>query len=168
MSEQRLSKLQKWILKNCFKVTILSDRTALKELKNANRSRQCRDCPKTNESVRVERENRGFVTPRCVIYGSECPYFLFYKDDILLSFFLLPPNNSVAHFARVQHFQESPDYAKAHVTTHRSITNLVDKGLIYTFSAFREESLQIHLTDKGVEKAAELLGISDYASLIGG
>ena len=165
MSEQRLSKLQKWTLENCFKVTVLLDRTALKELNHITRSYQCKDCPKTNESVRIERSQNNIVTPRCVNDGLDCPYFEFYKEDILLSFFLLTPNNDIAHIYRVQHFHDSPDYAKAHVTAHRSISSLVEKGLVYTLSVFREDSLQIHLTDKVIEKAAELLEISDYVSL---
>ena len=167
MSEQRLSKLQKWILENCFKVTVLLDRTALKELNNTSRSRQCKDCPKTSESVRVKRNQSNSIVPTCVNDGFACTYFEFYKEDILLSFFLLTPNNDIAHFSRVQHFYDSPDYAKAHVTVHRSIKNLEEKGYIYTLSTFREDSLEIHLTDKGIEKAAELLKIDDYTSLIG-
>ena len=167
MSEQRLSKLQKWILENCFRVTVLLDRTALKGLKNIGDSRKCRACPKTSESVRVAREHTIFIAHKCVDGGSSCAYFVFYKEDILLSFFSLTPDNDIAHFSRVQHFHASPDYAKAHVTAHRSINSLVEKGFIFTFCVSQENSVQIHLTDKGLEKAAELLEICDYESLIG-
>jgi hypothetical protein len=34
MSEWRLSKLQKWILKNCFRVTVLLDRMKLSDFSN--------------------------------------------------------------------------------------------------------------------------------------
>ena len=160
MSGQRLSKLQKWILQNCFKVTILLDRTGLKSLKNTSNSWKCRECSEPGESVQAERMNI-IITHKCVNSGSACQYFYFYKEDILLSYFLLPPNNGIVHINRVQHFHDSPDYAKAHVTLHRSMNNLVDKGLIFTFSTFREYSEQIHLTDKGMEKAVELLKIGD-------
>ena len=166
MSEQRLSKLQKWILESCFRVTVLLDRTALKKLNSTNCSRQCRDCPKTSESVRIERDSNNFIAHRCVNSGFSCSYFEFYKEDVLLSYFMLAPNNDIAHFSRVQHFHDSPDYAKAHVTVHRSIGNLVEKGFIFNLNTFREDSLQIHLTSKGIEKAAELLKISDWESLI--
>ena len=165
MSAHRLSKLQKWILENCFRVTVLLDRSTLKKLKKTSHSRQCGDCPKTRENARVKRIHNNCITNRCINNDYSCPYFEFYKEDILLSFFMLVPNNDITHFNRVQHFQDSPDYTKAHVTTHRSINNLIEKGFIYTFNAFREDSLQIHLTEQGLEKAAELLGISDYESL---
>jgi hypothetical protein len=165
MSKQRLSKLQKWILENCFRVTVLLDRTNLKKLKNIGDSRKCRDCSKTNESVRLERNLSSIINPTCIKYGFTCPYFEFYKEDILLSFFLLEPNNDTFHLHRVQHFHNSPDYTKVHVTAHRSINNLTEKGLVYAWNAFQEDSLQINLTDEGMKKAAELLNIPDYLSL---
>ena len=164
MSEQRLSKLQKWILENCFRVTVLSDRTNLKKLNNTGGSRKCKDCSKTSASVRLERESNS-IFAHCVKDNNICDYFEFYREDILLSFFLLKPNNDIAHFSRVQHFHDSPDYAKAHVTANRSINNLIGKGLICTWSVFREDSIKICLTDEGMTKAAELLNINDYTSL---
>ena len=87
MSEQRLSKLQKWILENCYRVTVLLDRTDLKELKNAGSSYKCRDCAKTRESISVSKK----LTYLCKKDGRSCHYFNFYKEDILLSFFMLAP-----------------------------------------------------------------------------
>jgi Fe2+ or Zn2+ uptake regulation protein len=81
----------------------------------------------------------------------------------LLSFFALPPNNDKLHNNRVQHFYDSPDYTKAHVTAYRSITSLVKKGLVHVFQ-FGGDSMMINLTDEGMKKAAELLGISEYLS----
>ena len=166
MSERRLSKLQKWILENCFRVTVLLDRTALKELNSITRSYQCKACPKTNESVRIEKQS-SLITHQCLKDGYDCPYFEFYKEDVLLSYFLLTPNDDKAHINRVQHFHDSDDYAKAHVTAHRSINGLVEKGLVYAWSIYREDSLKISLTDEGMKKAAELLEISEWDSLIG-
>ena len=163
--KQRLSKLQKWILENCFRVTVLLDRTTLKQLENTSCCRKCKDCCKTSVRVRSKRNDNNIVTPWCIEENSMCSYFEFYKEDILLSFFLLEPKHDIAHFARVQHFHDSPDYAKAHVIVHRSINNLIEKGLIRTWNAFREESVKIRLTGEGMEKAAELLNISDYTSL---
>ena len=158
MSERRLSKLQKWILENCFKVTVLLDKTDLKELHKVGHALKCKDCSKTRECVRINHNNATL----CGKDGFHCPYFEFYKEDILLSFFLLTPNNDITHFNRVQHFYDSPDYTKAHVTVHRSIKSLAEKGYIYPMKVFREDSLQIHLTDEGIKKAAELLKIDDY------
>ena len=164
MSNQRLSKLQKWILENCFRTTVLLDRTNLKDLYNTNNSWRCKDCPKTNENIRLTIDQHAFITHQCIISGSYCSYFPFYKEDILLSYFLLTPNNDITHIYRVQHFHDSPNYTKAHVSTHRSINGLVEKRLVYAFNTFQEYSLQIHLTDTGMKKAADLLNISDYMS----
>ena len=79
---------------------------------------------------------------------------------------MLAPKNDIVHINRVQRFHDSPDYTKAHVTVHRSIKSLVDKGLVYTLNGFNEYSLQLCLTNDGIKKAAELLKISDYKSLI--
>jgi len=160
MSERRLSKLQKWILENCFRVTVLLDRSTLKKLNNIDNSRECKACPKTGENVRLSRNQHNALQHRCG--NGYCPYFEFYREDILLSFFMLTPNNDIAHFSRVQHFYDSPGYAKAHVTVHRSIKSLIEKGLIYTWNAFPENSQEICLTDDGVKKAAELLKISGF------
>ena len=121
MSDRRLSKLQKWILENCYKVTVLLDRTTLKGLHNIGRPCKCRDCPKTGESVKISKDKDKRINPLCANDGFSCSYFEFYKEDILLSYFLLTPNNEVAHIHRVQHFHYSPDYTKAHVSAHRSI-----------------------------------------------
>lgn len=161
MSKQRLSKLQKWILENCFRVTILLDRSMLKELNNTNCSRHCRKCPKTNENVRLERNTEDFISPKCVAHADFCSHYEFYKEDILLSYYSLKPSYDKAHINRAQHFHDSADYAKAHVSVHRSLNNLVEKGLIYIGSTFREDSLQISLTYEGMRKAAELLNIND-------
>lgn len=165
MSKQRLSKLQKWILENCFRVTVLADRTALKKLNNIGGSRKCGDCPKTRESIHLKKDQYNFITHQCVKDGDSCKYFEFYKEDSLLSFFSLKPNNDKAHFSKVQHFYNSHDYAKVHVTVHRSISNLVEKGLVYYWCIFREDSMLISLTEEGIKKAAELKGIEDYAAL---
>jgi hypothetical protein len=157
MSEQRLSKLQKWILENCYRVTVLFDRSNLKELKNAGASRKCRDCPKTKESVDLP-EKQGYAPYRCAMGRSGfCSYFAFYKEDILLSYFSLRTNNEILHISRVQHFHGGPEYTKAHVSVHRSISSLVEKGLVHAWNPLRDESLMIRLADSGVEKAAELL-----------
>jgi len=126
MSKRRLSRLQKWIIENCFRVTIMQDRSSLKEIKDKKNPQN------------------------------------FYKEDILLSFFLLTPNNSRLHSNRSQHFYDSPNYAKAHVSVHRSIVNLIQKGYVYTSDVGGESSVQIYLTGDGIKRAAELLSVNDY------
>jgi DNA-binding MarR family transcriptional regulator len=92
-----------------------------------------------------------------------CPYFSFYKEDALLSFFSLTPDDSKTHISRVQHFRVDSDYTKAHVSVHRSLNSLVEKGLVTTFR-FAEYSMTISLTDEGMKKAAALLGIAAFQS----
>ena len=96
---------------------------------------------------------------------NECSYFAFYREDILLSFFSLTPDNGKLHNSRVQHFHNSPDYAKAQVTAYRSITGLVNKGLIHVYQ-FGGESLIINLTETGIAKTAELLKLEDVKSSV--
>ncbi len=86
----------------------------------------------------------------------------FYKEDIMLSFFALIPNNNRLRNNRAQCFYGSPDYAKNHVIACRSIRNLVQKGLVITDDAGGEFSQKIQLTAEGAKKAAELSGVSDY------
>ena len=165
MSEQRLSKLQKWILVNCFRVTIQFDRSSLKALKNAGNWLRCKDCPKTREDVHPKKDiyDTRFKCKRGMRLVNECSYFAFYREDILLSFFSLTPDNGKLHNSRVQHFHNSPDYAKAQVTAYRSITGLVNKGLVNVYQ-FGGESMIINLTETGIAKAAELLKLEDFKS----
>jgi len=109
----------------------------------------------------LERNSNNDMVAGCKESGEACRRCCFYKEDILQNYFQLTPNYTKHGFSRVIHFHDSPGYSKAHVTLFRSLTNLKEKELIYTWR-FEDESLQINLTDKGIKIAAELIGINDY------
>lgn len=160
MAKERLSKLQKWIITECFKVNILLDRSGLKELKGAER---CYNFKKKeyynncNELIVKKRDINNNIVNYCAERNRNCDYFTFYRDDILLSYFNLIPDNWKYPWARKQHFKGSKNNNKAYVSTGRTIINLYEKGYIYIF---RYEGMEIYLTDKGKEKALELLNLN--------
>jgi hypothetical protein len=64
-------------------------------------------------------KNKLSIEYSCLRDGFACPYFSFYKEDVLLSFFSLTPDDSKTHISRVQHFRSDSDYTKAHVSVHK-------------------------------------------------
>ena len=160
MADRRLSKLQKWILENCFRVTILLDRTALRPLQNCRDSIKCDSCD-MRSAASLQRGMYNNITAYCAEPGLPCRRCLFYREDVLLNYFGLVPDNSKRSFIRVQHFHDGPDYSAAHVTLSRSLKNLKEKGLIYLWRV-EDESQRIFLTDHGVSQAAELTETVDY------
>ena len=160
MADQRLSKLQKWILENCFRVTILLDRAELKPLQNCRDSYKCTSCDIQN-AASLERDSNNVIFANCIGSGQSCFRSVFYREDVLLSYFGLASDNAKCSFFRVQHFRDSPDYAKAHATLSRCLKNLVEKGLIYLWRV-EDESQRICLTEKGIIIAAELAKTDDF------
>lgn len=158
MAEQRLSKLQKWIIINCFKVNVLLDRTGLKDLTNyeCGSSFNKFECP---NKIKKERTMYNGIANKC---GSNyCEAFNLYKEDILLSYFNLEQKYKKYYMLgyRVEHFKGDKENNKAYVTLHRSLKNLWEKDLAYTWKPSSECSLQICLTDKGNQVAMQLLNI---------
>lgn len=91
-----------------------------------------------------------------------CSNYTLYKEDILLSYFNLEKSKKWA-FSREQHFVDTPEYRKAHVTLSRSLKTLVANEYIGLYGG-GYHSTNIKLTEKGAVKAAELLGV-EYISL---
>ena len=155
----RLSKLQKWILTECFKVTVLLDRSDLKELRG---NTPCYDSEEKkyysncSEFIIKKRDLNNHINYYCNKRQQNCEYFKFYSDDILLSYFELEPDRWKYPFSRQQHFKGSPNNNKAYVSLGRSINNLGEKGYIW---GYWYEGMEIFLTDKGRDKALELLNL---------
>ena len=118
MSKERLSELQKWILVNCYRMTVLHDNTKLLQLSG-------RNAP-----------------------GDK---YVFFRDDILLSYFNLPPSGKNTFF-KVHHFKENRNYYSAQATLSRTLKNLQGKEYIHAM----QEYSNVILTEKGKEKAIEL------------
>lgn len=159
MAEERLSKLQKWIITNCFKVNVLLDRTGLEDLMNYD----CWgfdkfECPK---NIVKERNSNNLIDNYCTKRMQDCSAFQFYKEDILLSYFKLEKNNNKSAECKTQHFKYTALNNKAYVTLYRSLENLQNKNLIFTWKIWKESSLLIELSEKGREIALQLLNLDE-------
>ncbi|MCL2699371.1 MAG: hypothetical protein FWE68_03580 [Defluviitaleaceae bacterium] len=170
MPNQRLSKLQKWILTASYKVTVLLDNKCLKALDgklcymhpckvcsvNQNRNAEFNG----KEYIAVEKDSNNCIGNKCGKAGNySCHHFELYREDILLSYFNLE-KSSKSVMMRMQRFKDCPEYKKAHVTVTRTLKALETGGYICQYGG-GELSTSIRLTDKGAEKAAELLGMRE-------
>ena len=181
IADQRLSKLQKWILTTCYRVTVLLDNEILVPIKGkiyTNDSSSCSHCLNNSnfvrfkpinvfdgrDNMRVVKDKWNCITNRCTTEtdSQSCSYFELFKEDILLSYFELSISNRSAMFSKTVHFSDSPEYRKAQVTLTRTLKNLEGNDFIgiYGYDSF---SRIIRLTDKGAFTAAKLLGL-EYVS----
>jgi len=92
-------------------------------------------------------------------YGNEtygCDYFEFTREDILLTYFKLEKSKRYSFQGR-QKFVDCDEYKKAHVTISRTLKTLCENDYIGLYGKAGYSTI-IRLTDKGIAKAAELLG----------
>lgn len=154
MKKERFSNLQKWIIIECFKVTVLLDRSDLKELNGlSNRCKYCRN----KDNITKKRSIQNKILYYCNNGQHHTEYYYFYREDVLLSYFKLEPDNFRDTFRKKQYFKGSKDNNKAYVSLGRSIKNLTDTDYLYSFDDY--DGIRIDLTDKGKEKAMELLDL---------
>lgn len=160
MAIERLSKTQKWILETCFKITVLHNREGFKPLKIC-----CYyDEKKCSESVIKERDCCNDIEYRCAIENKRscnnvCKMYNMYTEDILLNYFDMECSNAREVLYRVARIEMNENTNKNYATISRALKNMEYKGLIYRWK-FEEYSTEIHLTDKGREKAMMILNIS--------
>lgn len=162
MAEQRLSKVQKWILETCFKITVMHDRSELKKLKI---------CPYYNEekcpvwSKKIRDVNNG-ILHRCNMENKpqykndSCDVYEMYLEDILLNYFDMDYSFEKDVLYRVARIKMTDDTNKNYSTLSRTLKNLEDKGLIFRWK-YAEYSTQINLTDKGKNIAMSLLNVNE-------
>jgi len=81
-----------------------------------------------------------------------------YTEDILLNYFGMECSNIRDVLYRVARIEMNENTNKNYATISRTLKNMEYKGLIYRWK-FEEHSTEIHLTDKGKEKAMILLNI---------
>lgn len=160
MASERLSKLQKWILEICFKITVLHNREGLKTLKVC----CCYNEKICSESVVKQRDCYNNIEYRCNVenkrsYKNECKMYNMYTEDILLNYFNMDGSNVRDVLYRVARIEMNENTNKNYATISRTLKNMEYKGLIYRWK-FEDCSTEIHLTDKGKEKAVTLLNIS--------
>lgn len=154
MKKQRFGKLQKWIITECFKVTVLLDRSNLKKLNGL--SSRCKHC-RNKENITKKRNAANNIIYYCNICKASTGYYCFYREDVLLTYFRLEPDNYRYPLMRKQYFKGSPDNNKAYVSLGRSLANLSETGYLYSFDDM--DGIRVELTDKGKEKAIELLDL---------
>lgn len=162
MAYERLSKLQKWILETCFKITVLHDRKGLKQLsvccyydvdncpKWAVKERNCHN----QINHKCNKENKPF-------YAKEyCYMYDMYLEDILLNYFNMEFSYEKGTVYRAARIKMDENTNKNYATLTRTMKNLENKDLAFRYK-YGENSTQICLTDKGRIKAMELLNITE-------
>lgn len=163
MASERLSRIQKWILETCFKITVLHDREGLKPLKICNYYDKDK-CPELAVKVRdcynhieckCEKEGKPYYA------GDYCYMYEMYLEDILLNYFGMgfsyEKGKSLYRAARIK---MDDNTNKNYATLTRTMNNLEKKDLAYRYK-FEGNSTQICLTEKGKLKAMELLHITE-------
>lgn len=132
----RLSKLQKWILKQTFKKTILLE----------------------NEDLEVLKEFTSYRYKEG-INKDEWYWRYLFRAEILLNYFNCATDNYKSTFSRLHHFKG--DNNKEQATLSRSLKNMYDKGLIELWYGSHTRWQGIILTELGKEKAIGLLDIEE-------
>lgn len=160
MASERISKLQKWILETCFKITVLHDREGLKPLDVCSYYKADK-CPKLAEK---ERNSNNVIINICKFEGKSvhngiCKMYSMYIEDVLLNFFDMDFSYRRDTFDRIARIKMDENTNKNYATTSRTLKNMEEKGLVYRWK-YDSYSTEIHLTEKGKEKAMILLNVS--------
>ena len=153
MAEHRLSKVQKWILVNCYMVTVLKQR----EDKILAR---CRDynAEKCIDNVQPIEEHQYLYNCKTRnIYGKpvSCPAFEFTQYDIYYYFYKMEFSKRESMLDEKIYFKQTPDSEKIYISISRTLKNLRAKNLIL-YSNF-DSIKTIILTDLGLETAKRLI-----------
>ena len=138
----RISKLQKWILKQAYKKTILYDRSELELLSDWNMNFKIKEID----------------NDKTVLYWK----YLF-RAEVLLNYFNCETDKDKYTSTRFHHFKG--DNNKAQVTLTRSLHNLSDKGLIELWYGEGFPWQGIRLTEAGQEKALMLMNEQYFRSV---
>jgi len=157
MSETRLSKLQKWILVNAYKKTILKDNSGLTILQHwTYRNTSKIISMDTSKVIIGEKDSHMERLNKLADKASHDLYWEnLFRAEILSDYFKCKTDTNKFACSRLHHFEGKNN--KAQVTLTRSLRNLVDKGLIEWMVGKYSYWQGIRLTEKGVEKALMLI-----------
>ena len=155
MAEQRLSKLQKWILINCYKVTILKqlEDTTIVRCRYYNKEK-CTEYTTPHKSIK-----HAYICvkkPEVNDY-TDCLAFQFTQFEIYYYYFKLKLSEQKTSNDYTIYFEHNQDSEKVYISTSRSLKNLCKKDLINCYKIDRTKI--IVLTDFGVKTAKRLLEI---------
>ena len=133
MAKERLSKLQKWILVQTYKLEILHDPSV------------------------VGKVNRGFhryITMGDEYYANHIFAYKYFEPWIYEYYYQLSPKYG-------DNQNNLKEYRKAHVTVYRAINNMEDKGLIVVGRYYLYKMKNWGLTEKGKAAAEKLLNVKE-------
>ena len=138
----RLSKLQKWILVQTYKKTVLFDRSNLKLLSH------------WNANFRIKKIDND---------KTDLYWKYLFRAEVLLNYFNCITDNEKYGFQRFHHFKGRNN--KEQVTLTRSLSNLHDKGLIKIWDGVHSSWQGITITETGQEKALMLIDRKYFLSI---
>ena len=149
MANQRLSKLQKWILITCYEVTVLRQREDWSVV----------SCGRYNEKICrdsfYESPENEWVNLCKLSSGHFCFFYQFTQDDIYSGYYHLPKSDRRSYTDTKCYFLTTEDSNKAYSTTFRSLRNLARKGFIRAVQF--EGRTTIKLTSQGEELVKDLM-----------
>jgi len=133
MAKERLSKLQKWILEQTYKLEVLHDSSVVGKVFSFYHKL----------SVRGD-----------VVWAGHRLTYRYFEPWIYEHYYQLSPK-----YGDNQH--NLKDYRKAHVTVHRTINNMEDKGLIDVSRYYVYKMKNWGLNEKGKAVAEKLLNVKE-------
>ena len=159
MSEDRYSKLQKWILTHLYSILVDNDYSCITESGHIYcKQYNCEECSKDRIYIRIDGKTVISVknctshlkNERCCLNG------FITNNDILVHYyhFQTRPKKSLCNHDDLSIIPNS-DVAKARVTISRSVKALENKGLIHVYIT-RSNELRYYLSDTGIRKAEQL------------
>jgi len=154
MSEKRLSNLQKWILVNCYRVTVLRER-ADRELARCDYFNQEKCC----DNVTSHPSHPNIYN--CKTRGYEgvplaCTAYEFTQNDVYRNYYRLELSRRLAIYTDTVYFKHTSESDKIYNSTMRTLENLKEKGfIIYSTS---NGAKTIILTNTGKTVVEKLLG----------
>jgi len=133
MARERLSKLQKWILMQTYKLEVLHDSSVV---------------GKANSHF------HRYTVRGDALYANHSHAYRYFEPWIYEHYFQLSTK-----YGDSQHSLN--EYNKAHVTVHRAINNMDVKGLIDVTRYYRYKMKNWGLTEKGKSVAEKLLNVKE-------
>ncbi len=149
----RLGKIEKWILMRCY------SKTATRRLPPG--WRLPRAAPVGDEVRRLGYPEK-VVQERISKYYSDAYWKYLFKAEILLNYFPhLPLSDKRSYSDWMEKFAATSEYKKALVTLTRTFNQLCDKRLVkWMVGEYPPSWTGLSLTDRGTEKAKELLNVN--------
>jgi len=133
MAKERLSKLQKWILEQTYKLEVLHDSSVVGTANGC------------YHKLAVSGD---------AIWANHSHMYRYFEPWIYEHYYQLSMNYG-------DNQQNQKEYNKAHVTVHRAINNMEDKGLIDVSRYCVYKMKNWGLTEKGKRMAEQLLNVKE-------